>query len=99
MKDITFEQLPKAILQLYEKLEVIEKLLLEQKKTPTSTDRIFLKKREIASLLKLSLPTISKLTFTGVLVAYRTPSGQLRYIKDEVEAAILSRKIKTIKDL
>ena len=98
-KEPTFENLPHAVFLLAEKLNTIEKLLLDQKKSPAKADRIFLRKKEIASLLKLSLPTISKLTFEGLLIAYRTPTGQLRYIKDEVESAILSRKIKTIKDL
>lgn len=99
MEQITFEQLPKAVSQLFEKLNTIHNLLLNQNKTSSKTDRLLLSKREVASWLKLSLPTVSKLTFEGQLPAIRLKSGQLRYDQAEVESALKKMKIKTTKDL
>lgn len=38
MRELTFDQLPKAIIQLYDKLEGIEQLLLERQTPPPPTD-------------------------------------------------------------
>lgn len=55
---ITFDELPKAVGQLYEKLESIEKLLL-QKSSPVlvESDQL-LTIQQAADLISLSVPTI-----------------------------------------
>ena len=56
---LTFDQLPKAVSQLNEKLEIIEKLLLAaQHQQPNEVPEQFLTVEEAAEFLKLAVPTI-----------------------------------------
>lgn len=54
--NLSFEQLPKAIFQLYEKLNSIEALLLDKNSLPESQQILTVK--EAAEILHLSVPTI-----------------------------------------
>lgn len=56
--EITFETLPKAVTQLYEKLDSIERLLLAQNKEPQADLEALLTIQEAGKLLTLSVPTI-----------------------------------------
>jgi excisionase family DNA binding protein len=58
METITFNELPQAVIQLYEKLNNIEALLLEKSNEPTPEHDQFLTIQEAASFLKLSVPTL-----------------------------------------
>ena len=56
---LSFDQLPKAVSQLNEKLEIIEKLLLATlPQKPFETPEQFLTVEEAATFLKLAVPTI-----------------------------------------
>ena len=57
MQTITFDQLPQAVSQLYDKLSNIEELLKEAKIPETKQDEL-LTISEAAKFLKLSIPTI-----------------------------------------
>jgi excisionase family DNA binding protein len=56
--DITFENLPKAVSQLYSKLESIEQLLLSKGTEPQAPEELLLTIQQAADLLNLSVPTI-----------------------------------------
>ena len=65
--EITFEQLPKAVNQLYDKLENIERLLLEKSKEPQPEADELLTVQDTAKFLSLSVPTIYGLISKGEL--------------------------------
>jgi excisionase family DNA binding protein len=58
MIDLTFEKLPQAVTQMYEKLENIERLLLSQNNSSQFEEDKLLTIREAAVILHLSVPTI-----------------------------------------
>jgi len=57
MEPLTFDQLPQAVSKLQDKLNDIEKLLLEGHQQPTDSDEL-LNIKDAANLLNLSVPTI-----------------------------------------
>ncbi len=57
MDQLTFEQLPTAFVNLYNKVESIEKLLLKEYEPQPDAD-IFLTIQQAAEFLKLSVPTL-----------------------------------------
>lgn len=69
MKNLTFDQLPNAVSQLFQKLEVIEKLLTEQKNNVKSNEQLeeLLNITQAAEFLKLSVPTIYSKVSRGEL--------------------------------
>ncbi len=56
--EITFEQLPKAVTQLYDKLENIERLLLRKENEVQPEHDQLLTIKQAAEILSLSVPTI-----------------------------------------
>ncbi len=105
METITFEQLPLAVAELSNKLENIERLLLENRKQQSSEQsENFLTIQEAAELLNLSVPTIYSKVSRGELPVmkrskrlYFSRSELLKYIKhgrrktiDEIEGQDLS---------
>src|SRR5664280_410993 len=62
MTEITFELLPQAVTQLLNKLENIERLLLEKSKEPQPEPDELLTVQQTAAILSLSVPTIYGLT-------------------------------------
>jgi excisionase family DNA binding protein len=57
--NLTFEQLPQAVNQLFSKLESIEKLLIAQtKQPPTEQPDTLLTVQQAAEFLNLTVPTI-----------------------------------------
>ena len=56
--DFTFEQLPQAVNQLYEKLTNIEKLLQDRSTDPQAEADELLTVQDAAKFLSLSVPTI-----------------------------------------
>ena len=65
---LSFDQLPKAVNQLNEKLENIEKLLLAtQSSQPSETSELLLTIQEAAEFLNLSVPTIYSKVSRGEL--------------------------------
>ncbi len=58
MNELTFEQLPKAVTQLYGKLENIERLLLDNANEDKPQADQLLTIQQASELLNLSVPTI-----------------------------------------
>lgn len=54
--NLSFEQLPNAVFQLYEKLNTIENLLLNQTNQPESDQLLTI--QQAGELIKLSVPTL-----------------------------------------
>ncbi len=58
MNNLTFNDLPQAVIELYNKLNNIETLLLEKSNQPATEQEQFLTIKEAAKFLNLSVPTI-----------------------------------------
>ena len=58
MNEITFEQLPKAVSQLYDKLNSIERLLLDKSNEPQPEPEQLLTIQQAGEFLKLKVPTL-----------------------------------------
>lgn len=56
--EMTFEKLPEAVSQLFEKLEIIEQLLLSKSNTPLPEADQLLTIKQAAAILHLSVPTV-----------------------------------------
>ena len=56
--EITFDSLPEAVTQLYDKLNNIERLLLEKSNEPQPEADQLLNIKQAAEFLKLSVPTL-----------------------------------------
>ena len=56
--EMTFEKLPQAVNQLFDKLENIERLLLSQSNAPLPETDKFLTIKQASEILHLSVPTI-----------------------------------------
>lgn len=89
-KIISFDQLPTAVNQLSEKLESIERLLLEkQEQQPTDQPEQLLTVQEAAQFLNLTVPTIYSKVSKGELPVmkrskrlYFSNIQLMEYIKD-----------------
>lgn len=62
MTEITFDNLPQAVTQVFNKLETIERLLLSKGSEPQPEPDALLTVQQAATLLNLSVPTIYGLT-------------------------------------
>ena len=65
--EVTFEQLPQAVTQLFDKLENIERLLLQKEISKQPEPEIFFTVQDAAKFLTLSVPTIYGLISKGEL--------------------------------
>ncbi len=84
MKNLTFEQLPTAVGQLYEKLEQIERLLNAQSsQNPSTPQKSLLTVREAAEFLSLAVPTVYSMVSKGEL-PHMKRSKRLYFDRDEL---------------
>ncbi|RYE28465.1 MAG: helix-turn-helix domain-containing protein [Sphingobacteriales bacterium] len=67
MNDISFEQLPKAVNQIFDKLVSIEQLLLNKSSQSSIETEELLTVQDAATFLSLSVPTIYGLISKGEL--------------------------------
>lgn len=88
MQNITFDQLPSAVGQLFDKLEAIEVLLKAQENNPQTEEDQILTVDECAQFLNLSKPTVYTLISKGELPVmkrskrcYFTKSDLVNYLK------------------
>jgi len=92
--EITFNELPRAISQLYDKLTGIEQLLLSRElSTKTESDQL-LTVQETADFLHLSVPTIYGLNSKGELPACKR-GKRLYFSKQELTNWIKAGRKKT----
>lgn len=96
--DITFEQLPKAISLLSERLEDIERLLL-QKISPTikEADQL-LTIQQAAEFLSLTVPTIYGLVSKSQIPCMKR-GKRLYFSKDEITNWIKTSRKKTVSEI
>ena len=97
MEPLTFEQLPQAVRQIYNKLEIIEKLLLEKKQPqPESDEQMTVE--QAARFLNLSVSTIySKVCRSEIPV--NKQGKRLYFYKSELAAWIREGRKKTREEI
>jgi len=84
MNNLKFEQLPSAVSELLEKLDVIEGLLRNQSSQEPLTPLCqFLTVREAAKYLNLAVPTVYSLVNRGEL-PYMKRSKRLYFLREEL---------------
>ena len=98
--ELTFDQLPKAVGQLYDKLNNIERLLhLQGNTSPPETDRWF----DLNELCEYLPDKPAKATVYGYVHAGTIPchKGQkkLRFLKSEIDTWLKSGRRKTVAEL
>ena len=96
--EITFEQLPKAVTQLYEKLENIERLLLSKSDTPQPEADKLLTIKETAEVLHLTVPTIYGLVQRAEIPVCKR-GKRLYFSKHEITNWILASRKKTTSEI
>ena len=94
INELTFDKLPAAVAKLFEKLEHIERLLLEKDTTPTAESEQLLSIQQTADLLCLSKPTIYGLVSRGDIPCMKK-GKRLYFSQSELLAWIKSGRKKT----
>ena len=97
--DPTFDQLPHAVAQLYEKLNSIERLLLERSSNPLpEPDQWF----DLNQLVEYDPERRTKATFYGYISQKTVPfhkkvgGKKLTFLKSEIDAWLKQGRIKTL---
>jgi len=89
----SLEQVPGAINQIFKRFDEIQaqlnnKLTQQPPTSGTPTDEL-LTRKQVALVLKVSLPTLNELTKDGTLKAYRVKgSNRLRYKTSDLNNAL-----------
>lgn len=82
--------------EIIEKLKPFLKSMLHDLKDELVYPEVYLKRKEVAKLLGVSLPTVDKLTKDGTLTLRKMPGTTLgRYLQSEISNAFEQRKFKT----
>jgi hypothetical protein len=98
MENVTFEKLPSAVAGLYEKLERLERIILDlgkkddKPKAQLELADEYICRKQAAKLLKISLPTLSEWSKSGIVKGYRIAT-RVRYKRRELELAVKAMKV------
>ncbi|MCX6277168.1 MAG: helix-turn-helix domain-containing protein [Bacteroidetes bacterium] len=95
--EMTFEKLPQAVNQLFDKLENIERLLLSQSNDPHEADKL-LTIQQAAEILHLSVPTIYGLVQRAQVPVCKR-GKRLYFSKQELTSWIMSGRKQTISEI
>lgn len=98
MENLTFNELPQAITQLYEKLEQIERLLLNQHKQSDNQSGQLLTVQQAADLLNLSVPTIYGLV-SRMEIPVSKKGKRLYFSKEELADWVKTGRRRTIAEI
>jgi len=96
--EITFENLPQAVTQLFDKLDNIERLILSHNNTPLPEEDKLLTIRETAEMLHLTVPTIYGLVQRAEIPVSKR-GKRLYFSKQELVAWILAGRKKTTAEI
>ena len=92
----TFEQLPKAVGQLFIELEDIKRLLLSQTTRPETDELLTIK--EASLHLKLAVPTVYTLVSQGILPHFKQQK-RLYFSKQDLTSWIKSGRKQTVSEI
>ncbi|MCX6243687.1 MAG: helix-turn-helix domain-containing protein [Bacteroidetes bacterium] len=96
--EITFDQLPKAVSQLYDKLETIERLLLAKSDDPQPESDQLLTIQQAAEVLHLTVPTMYGLVQRASIPVCKR-GKRLYFSKQELTSWIMAGRKKTISEI
>jgi excisionase family DNA binding protein len=96
--EITFEQLPKAVTQLFDKLENIERLLLAKAEQQIQNPDELFTVEEAAKFLSLSVPTIYGLTSKKEL-PFMKRSKRIYFLKADLVSYLKAGRNKSNEEL
>ena len=100
MKNLTFNELPQAVCELFGKLEAIEQLLKEGKANPSNETNDLLTIQEAGAYLHLSVPTIYGYVSKSTIPYSKRPgSKRLWFSKQELTEWIKTGRNKTIAEV
>lgn len=96
MKEITFEDLPRAVSQLFNKLEAIESLLLINSRDTQLEQDQWLDLTELCNYLpdKPAKSTVYSWVHSG-MIPYHKGAKKLRFLKSEIDQWLKNGKRKT----
>jgi excisionase family DNA binding protein len=96
--EASFDKLPEAVAQLYDKLENIERLLLSKSNdSPPEEDKL-LTIRQAAEVLHLSVPTVYDLVHKAEVPVCKR-GNRLYFSKKELTAWIMAGRKKTVSEI
>jgi excisionase family DNA binding protein len=96
--EVNFDTLPKAVAQLFDKLENIERLLLSKSNDAQPEEDKLLKIQEAAEILHLSVPTVYDLVHKSKVPVCKR-GNRLYFSKKELTAWIMSGRKKTTSEI
>ena len=96
--DLTFEKLPQAVTQIYDKLEKIERLLESQNNVASIDNDKLLTIREAAEFIHLSVPTIYGLVQRQDIPVCKK-GKRLYFTRQELTQWIKTGRKKTVADI
>ena len=97
-KNLTFEQLPQAVSQLFLKLDGIEQLLLRLTTTTTPESEDLVNIKQVAAILSLSVTTIYGLVSRKDIPSMKK-GKRLYFSKKEINDWIKAGKRNTLKEV
>ncbi len=98
MTEITFEKLPQAVTQIYDKLEKIERLLESQNSVARVDNDKLLTIREASEIIHLSVPTIYGLAQRQEIPVCKK-GKRLYFTREELIQWIKTGRKKTISEI
>jgi excisionase family DNA binding protein len=98
MQDLTFEKLPQAVTQIYDKLEKIERLLESQNNAARVDNDRLLTIREAAEIIHLSVPTIYGLVQRQEIPVSKK-GKRLYFLQEELVQWIKTGRKKTVAEI
>lgn len=99
MQTLSFNELPGAVAQLFDKVDGIEQLLREQRLSPQQPEsELFFDTEQAGVFLNLTVPTIYGLVHRKK-INYFKQGKQLRFLKKDLTEWILSGREKTHKEI
>jgi|ERR1035438_4894897 excisionase family DNA binding protein len=96
--ELTIDNLPKAVAQLYGKLEDIERLLLSKTNDSPPEEDQLLTIRQAAEILHLSVPTVYDLVHKAEVPVCKR-GNRLYFSKKELTAWIMAGRKKTVSEI
>lgn len=97
MTELTFNELPQAVTQLYNKLENIERLLLEKSTTSQSKSDVWL---DLSELVQYDPEKRTKPTFYGYIhrreIPFHKRGKKIIFLKSEIDNWLMQGRKKTL---
>lgn len=100
MENLTFNELPKAVTQLFDKLEAIERLL-QEKTTGTQPEApVWFDLIQLCDYLpdKPALATVYSYVHTGKIPVHKG-AKKLRFLKSEIDSWLMEGRRKTVAEI